>query len=103
MSAQILPWPKPLRINPGSRVTRLAAARVVMESCEFFRRCETAARDAIDAGDIVEAMHQLITLASFEISDQAPPHLEPQRRGLLLELIDYATGPATRAPNPHAD
>jgi hypothetical protein len=94
MNGQIIPFPKIPRLNPGQRVTRIDSARAALETCEFFGRCETAARDAIDEGDMAEFTHQLCLLASFQISDQAPGRLNNERRMLMLDLIDYATDPA---------
>jgi hypothetical protein len=96
MSAEIFHFP-PQRFNPAHRVMRIETARAALETCQFFRQCEEAARDAIDDGDIVEAMHQIVTLASFQISEQAPSKLNNERRMLLLDLIDYATDRAQGA------
>jgi hypothetical protein len=94
MPGQIIPFPKIACLNHGQRVTRIDSARAALETCEFFGRCETAARDAHDEGDRDEFARQLMALASFQISDQAPGRLKNERRMLLLDLIDYATDPA---------
>lgn len=99
MTAQIIPFTKIPRLIPAHKAARIDRARATLETCQFFMRCEEAARDAVDEGDIDEAIRQIVALARFQISDQAPD-LSDERLVLIVDLVSYAADRAQGAAHP---
>ena len=99
MTGVVLDFPPRLR---AIQQRRLATARAANDALLFFDRCDKAARDAADAGDIELALLEIARIAAFDISPLAPPFISQNRTARLIQLVEYLVAPpGARRPQEH--